>query len=457
MKLRLRPFVTIVLGAAITVAGFATRAGACTCEGGRPPCQAFWTAPAVFSALVLDIEPVPHRPRPDVDSLPDRRVRLQIERSWRGDLSGIVAVRTGTGGGDCGYDFRGGERYLVYAEQRAAELFVSICGRTRPLADAAEDLAYLKTAFEPSGVGRIFGMVRYQRRSHEEPARPVAGYPVRLSSATQQWKTSTRADGLYEFRVTAGKYNVKVDAPDTEDVFGPSTIELADPRGCASADFTIVPDGRIAVSVVDADGKPLSGVTVEFVKLDTMTEDRPFPESRPVTTRGDGLAEARQLHPDRYIVGVNVSRVPEPRQPYPRLFYPGVADRAAALVIDLGAGERLELDPFVLPARLEERRLSGVVVRPDGSPAAAANVSLRAIPEPGRRYAPQVGVGVTTDKEGRFTVVALGGRRYRIHAFLNVEDTTGRQVQGSAESGEIDADAPGGALTLTLAPPAGRR
>ena len=457
MRLRLRHFVTIVLGATMTVGGFATPAGACSCRTGIPACETFWRAPAVFSALVLDIEPAPGGLRPDIDSFPDRRVRLQVERSWRGNASGIVTVRTGTGGGDCGYDFIRGERYLVYVEQRGAELFVSICGRTRPLADAAEDLAYLKTAFEPSAVGRILGTVRYQRRSHEERARPVAGYPVRLHSATQQWKTTTRGDGSYEFRVPAGKYNVKVDAPDTEHVFGPSTIELADPRGCASADFNVVPDGRIAVSVVDADGKPLSGVAVEFVKLDTMTGDRMFPESRPVTTRGDGVAEARQLHPDRYIVGVNVSRVPEPRQPYPRLFYPGVADHAAALVIDLRAGERLELDPFVLPARLEEHRLSGVVVRPDGSPAAAADVSLRAVPERGRRYAPQVGVGVRTDKEGRFTVVALGGRRYRIHAFLNVKDTTGRQVQWSAESVEIDAEAPGGALTLTLAPPTGRR
>ena len=92
---------------------------ACSCNTGIAMCERFWRTAAVFSAVVLDITP-------EQDRLRDRTVRLQVEQAWRGGVSGTIEVGTGTGGGDCGYDFTRGERYLVYADQRGGLLFVPL-------------------------------------------------------------------------------------------------------------------------------------------------------------------------------------------------------------------------------------------------------------------------------------------------------------------------------------------
>jgi 5-hydroxyisourate hydrolase-like protein (transthyretin family) len=271
-----------------------------------------------------------------------------------------------------------------------------------------------------------------------------------LRARGQEWKTTTNAVGHYEFRVPAGKYAIHVDVPATEHAYGRRETELLDPRGCAREDFYVVADGRIATRIVDSEGKPLPGVVVEFVKHETMSDARPSVATW-ATSDADGRVEARELQSDDYVIGVNVNRPPESKQPYERVFYPGVADPTSARVVELQPGERVELDAFVLPPPLSERRISGVVRWPDGSPAAKASVALRrarGTPQAGMH----VGTLVTTDAEGRFTIAAPGAQRYRALAFVDVKSQTGSVVQWSAESAAFDADA-GGPMTLVLAPP----
>src|SRR5207253_2413247 len=60
------------------------------------------------------------------------------------------------GGGDCGYDFHAGTDYVVYAYKNAAgQLETGICSRTRPLADAAEDVAYIHAVATAPPTGEI--------------------------------------------------------------------------------------------------------------------------------------------------------------------------------------------------------------------------------------------------------------------------------------------------------------
>ena len=75
-------------------------------------------------------------------------------------------MATGTGGGDCGYDFKIGERYLIYAHQWGSNrLTTSVCTRTRPYAKADEDLEFLRnlSSFAP-GV-TIYGEIKRNRQN----------------------------------------------------------------------------------------------------------------------------------------------------------------------------------------------------------------------------------------------------------------------------------------------------
>ena len=49
------------------------------------------------------------------DAVPPTPSTFTVERALRGLEGASAGVTTGTGGGDCGYAFKAGERYLVYA------------------------------------------------------------------------------------------------------------------------------------------------------------------------------------------------------------------------------------------------------------------------------------------------------------------------------------------------------
>ena len=64
------------------------------------------------------------------------KVRFAVEHVYRGRKTREVEIGTYTGGLEWGYEFKVGERYLVYA-QRAGDgkrgLVVKGCGRSRPV------------------------------------------------------------------------------------------------------------------------------------------------------------------------------------------------------------------------------------------------------------------------------------------------------------------------------------
>jgi hypothetical protein len=72
------------------------------------------------------------------------QVSFEVLHSYRGDQRRPMRLSTGLGGGDCGFDFEVGKRYLVYAfKDEAGELSTSTCTRTTRLRKSPENLAYL--------------------------------------------------------------------------------------------------------------------------------------------------------------------------------------------------------------------------------------------------------------------------------------------------------------------------
>ena len=80
-----------------------------------------------------------------------QNVRVEFEDTVciPGGRGGLQAVLTSAAGvGSCAYPFKEGERYVVYASQQEAWCASSgctICSRTRPIAEAAEDLLFFKS------------------------------------------------------------------------------------------------------------------------------------------------------------------------------------------------------------------------------------------------------------------------------------------------------------------------
>ena len=140
-------------------------ADACSCIPSGPPQQELAQSDVVFVGIVRS-QDGPHRIPAGRDTYrySDVVFRFVVVAAWKGIDSREVEVRTGSGGGDCGYVFTVGEPYLVYAHQApSGALGTGLCSRTGTLSGAEVDLA----AFGPPSVDR-----RRNRNSWDEVFAP---------------------------------------------------------------------------------------------------------------------------------------------------------------------------------------------------------------------------------------------------------------------------------------------
>lgn len=89
---------------------------------------------AVFTGEVLEVK----------DDKFSFIVKIKVKSKWKGVKDSEVIIFTGKGNGDCGYPFKVGESYLIYAYQISNNrLSTNICQRTAVLSDAQADVVVL--------------------------------------------------------------------------------------------------------------------------------------------------------------------------------------------------------------------------------------------------------------------------------------------------------------------------
>lgn len=118
-------------------------AGFCSCARPEDAATELREADAVFTGRVVAVRDTAagegHFPGPRL-----LHVTLRVDRAWKGVESDTVVVVTGVTGADCGFPFRRGGRYLVFAYRRpGGPLIAGICGRTAHLSRAAGSVRQL--------------------------------------------------------------------------------------------------------------------------------------------------------------------------------------------------------------------------------------------------------------------------------------------------------------------------
>ena len=133
--------IPLILVAFITISS--SDAFACSCLKPGSPREGLQRSDAVFLGTVLDV---------NRDTLGGGyKVKFEVERSWKGASEQVVTVKTGLGGGDCGYidqvtggNFVKGKKYVVYAVYGDDDtLSTGLCSRTVRLEFAEQDLQEL--------------------------------------------------------------------------------------------------------------------------------------------------------------------------------------------------------------------------------------------------------------------------------------------------------------------------
>ena len=337
---------TLIMIGALTVAA-PGRVFACSCMTSGPPCQATWTSDVVFTGTVVSMTLIDHESLgPPYQS---KLVTINVDRGFVRATAGMIEVVTGMGGGDCGYDFKIGQKYLVYASKTASSrLSASICSRTRPIADAQEDLRYLTTMGTSGTGGRLFGRITELKRDPAESETvdygPVEGIPVSIRGATFTREVATNADGRFDIaNLPVGKATVTVILPFG---FQPSPveheIELRDPRSCSELNLPIRQVAGASGMVVDVSGRPLAGVSVDAVAAELAGFDPP-PHQYPARTDERGVFKFDDLPPGTYVFGVNLTKDPYGRPRNKSLFLPGTAVAKDATVFELKPGDTKEV------------------------------------------------------------------------------------------------------------------
>ena len=159
-----------------------------------------------------------------------------------------MEVVTGSGGSDCGYDFRMGEHYLVYAYPHAqsGKLYTGICQRTRPISEAGDDLDYLSKKDDPSHGAGIEGTIEELKRDSRYETRVVgfmAGISVLVQGKSGHWTTLSQNDGRFRlWGLQPGRYRI---TPALAKGFLPSTETVTlEPYSCATIRFLATPPPR---------------------------------------------------------------------------------------------------------------------------------------------------------------------------------------------------------------------
>jgi hypothetical protein len=353
----------------------------------------------VFTGTVIDIaEP----------SRTKRVVRMQIGEVLTGvdPAQKEIEILTGMGGGDCGYSFHPGVDYVIYAYKNSeGHLETGICSRTRPLTQAAEDIAYLRAIPQLPATAEIRVSIA-DNSTWEAGRRPMQRVRTTISGPDGLREALTdRAGRATLAGLTPGEYTVQWASDGYTS--GNRKVQIH-AKGCAEVPVTMLLDRRILGRVLTRAGLPAAKVMIEMVPAHPGPDDSPIAQNY-ATSDLDGHYEFEYLRTGDFYLGVNLDHPPSPENPYARWFFPGTEEPAGATIVHLPETPGVQTFDLILPEPQKDRIIEGVVVWPDGQPARAR------LPLEDPRW-PGYASFESSDGDGHFLLHSFDGTLYRLHA-----------------------------------------
>lgn len=342
-----------ILGVCVLVFIPFAAARACTCSQALPgQCAGLQKDDVVFVGTVTDIQHV-EPANPDATAtppaMPITRYHFHIDEKFAGGDAAEIDVFSGGDDGDCGYRFQQGGQYIVFTQQETEErLFATICNGTRPVADGRALLPQLRAMRSGQRVASVFGILR---RSDPpflapvgDPDDPLPHVGLKLRSHYDRFQTTTDSDGVYSFYdVHAGEYAFTAKLPAKMELTQKTLVgglpPFKIPNGaCYEYNVNALPTGHIQGTVYGPNGKPLKIASLELYRAGSYEEARPGLWS---FQGAKGVFDFDHVGPGDYVIVYNRRNLENPNSPFPRTFYPGVADLDSADAITLKDGEDL--------------------------------------------------------------------------------------------------------------------
>jgi hypothetical protein len=458
---------------------------ACTCSK-EPPgkCPGLQSDDVVFLGTVTDIAAVAPTSAANPPASPDSnsaadvanadaatqgntpitRYHFHIDERFAGPDSPDVDVFSGGDDGDCGYNFKKGDQYIVYTQQETeGRLFSTICNGTRRAADGRALLPQLRAMRNHDRVASVFGLLHRADppllAPSDDPDDPLPKIKLKLRSKDDRFATSTGPDGVYSFYdVHAGEYRYTADLPArfefTQKTLKGGLPPFKIPNGaCFEYNVSALPTGKIRGGVLGPDGKPLQLASVELYRADRYDESKPGLWS----FQGEnGKFEFDHIGQGEYILVFNRMNRQDPNSPFPRSFYPGVSDQSETKILRIKDGQQLLNANIKLSDGFPTRKLKVQLKWKDGRPVGEVTVKAQA-EQGGNPAARKIG-------EGLYEFTLLQSARYTFSAWQDLDPQHASQRHGDtscAIPARIDSDAvtvdgadeDAKTITLTFVPP----
>lgn len=465
---------------AILASGFALKSAmACTCLAGSSPCSSLEQASVVFVGSVRSIEvtraTVERRGRTE-EVLTDLLAHFDVERGFKGIPEGRQTVDVGSFVfNSCGYHFKEGRRYIVYAGVVGADdmrqfrggdlkytLAVEGCSRTRPLPDGQDDVELIEAMHGGKPESRIFGKVVLVERDLRKglfakgEMSGVPGVRIVARDGANVHVAVTDQSGRFRIRAVApGRYEVRPVLAATQDGYLRTdpidVVEIRPPGLCGSDSiFLLQGSGVIRGQLFDEGGMPAPrNIEVSLVFADSAGKGLGAFEGASAWTKDEGRYEFNGLGPGDYIVGVGLLEPPNWRSPYRAVYHhPGEAPGGPE-ILHLRDVTTLENVDIHLPAPIPSFAIRGTVIDGAGKPAAGARIEIIDV-EYGK-VADKPEKLFQTGADGAFAVTGLTDRKYRVRAFVAENYLAGTGIQ--SELIDVRTDAAMEPVTLTLGKP----
>jgi len=408
-------------------------ANACSCAGQTTVQKEYDWATVVVVAQMVSVEK---------GQTPTTRDRVQlttmlVEKVFKGSAKlGEQMIFAQGGGADCVWMFSEkdvGQRYLFYLhpeeglKDKGSRLWIaSLCGRSRRLENAADDLLYLENISSVHGKTRLSGTLSFYQPAvldGEEPNQGIlGGKRVRVIGDQKAYELITNQNGVYEiYDLAPGKYRMDPEVPNGWRIdsstasFITSSARQSERResnsyevfieagGHAYLDFLYGPNNTVRGRVLNQVGLPMNEVSVMLLPSQRKAA-RGFIEMDRTNDQGD--FELTGVPSGSYLIVANEGGRISSNEPFRTVYYPNTFEREKAAKVNVGVGHTLEGIDIVIPKTEPVNTIEGVVLFADGKPVVGESVSFKpdktADAVEGRSSA-------NTDAIGRFSIRILKG------------------------------------------------
>ncbi len=344
------------------------KATCCSCAGISSIADSYKRTPVIFIGTLIE----KHR----IDTAAfyaDMSCTFKVIKAYKGVTDSEVTLFTASQEASCGLPFDSLKTYLIYASVGYGKLLTRLCTRTADITNRATDIQFLERIITSSFKTYFLGHVTISNGDHN--FLPVTQKKIHLYNLLSNYETMTDNSGYFEFaNIPANSYRVDIEIPATHTIinsdysilnFNPLEIDLTK-DSIQAGDYGAIPDGEISGIVTDKFGKPVNGVPVGILQMDTLSQKVKRDFYIETFTSDSGKYKMTRRFPGSYFVGINLEKGPTSSYPYPLMYYSSTQTMSQAKFINMGVGEKVRGIDFRIDSILPTSKIFGYVKYSNG-------------------------------------------------------------------------------------------